>query len=75
MLCWWRRCFRCLSLCPGLFKLAYPDLDCVSIGPTIEHAHSPQEQIQIDTVAPFFDWLKQSIVAISKDSKERAPSQ
>lgn len=52
----------------GLFKLAYPDLDCVSIGPTIHGAHSPQEYLEIDTVAPFFSWLQQSIVNITKDS-------
>lgn len=56
------RC-RLLSVCA-----AYPDLDCVSIGPTIHHAHSPQECLLIDTVAPFYEWLKQSIVAISKGS-------
>ena len=47
---------------------AYPDLDCVSIGPTIHHAHSPDECLMIDTVQPFYEWLKQSIVNISKDS-------
>lgn len=52
----------------GLFKLAYPELDCVSIGPTIHHAHSPQECLLIDTVKPFYAWLKQSIIAITKDS-------
>ncbi|MDR3570663.1 MAG: beta-Ala-His dipeptidase, partial [Candidatus Pacebacteria bacterium] len=52
----------------GLFKLSYPSLDCVSIGPTIHHAHSPQELLEIDTVAPFYQWLQQSIVNISKDS-------
>ncbi|MDR3570662.1 MAG: hypothetical protein P4L81_00460, partial [Candidatus Pacebacteria bacterium] len=41
----------------GLFKLSYPSLDCVSIGPTIHHAHSPQELLEIDTVAPFYQWL------------------
>ena len=51
-----------------LFSSAYPDLDCVSIGPTIHHAHSPDECLMIDTVAPFYEWLKQSIVNISKDS-------
>ena len=49
-------------------RSAYPDLDCVSIGPTIHHAHSPDECLMIDTVQPFYEWLKQSIVNISKDS-------
>jgi len=40
----------------------------VSIGPTIHAAHSPQEHLVIDTVAPFYAWLKESISAISKDS-------
>ena len=55
----------------GLFKLAYPELDCVSIGPTIHGAHSPDECLMIDTVAPFYDWLKASIVAIAKDSTQK----
>ena len=37
-------------------------LDCVSYGPTITGAHSPDERVQISTVAPFFT-LTQAVLA------------
>jgi dipeptidase D len=52
----------------GLLYGNYPGLDCVSIGPTIHHAHSPQECLMLDTVEPFYKWLKQSVVNISRAS-------
>jgi dipeptidase D len=41
----------------GLFKTAYPDLDMVSIGPTIKFPHSPDEKINIDSVALYWQLL------------------
>lgn len=41
----------------GLFLTKYPDLDMISIGPTIRGAHSPDERIEIDTVLKFWDFL------------------
>ncbi|MGQ8338204.1 aminoacyl-histidine dipeptidase [Sunxiuqinia sp. A32] len=41
----------------GLFLEKYPDLDMVSIGPTIRNAHSPDERIQIKTVEKFWRHL------------------
>ena len=38
----------------GLFMEKYKDLDCTSIGPTLEHPHSPQERLLIETVPRFF---------------------
>jgi len=49
----------------GLIQGRYPKIDCVSIGPQIDHAHSPDEQLQISSVAPFYHWLKQSIENLS----------
>jgi len=56
----------------GFLKSAYPHMDCVSIGPTIVHAHSPQESLYIDTVQPFYSWLMTSIQNIAKDSTKNA---
>lgn len=39
----------------GLFLSKYPDLDMISIGPTIKAAHSPDEKLEIDSVNKF--WL------------------
>jgi dipeptidase D len=41
----------------GLFLEKYPDLDMISIGPTIKGAHSPSERIEIRTVGKFWDHL------------------
>lgn len=41
----------------GLFLTKYPDLDMISIGPTIKDAHSPDESMEIRAVARFWDWL------------------
>lgn len=41
----------------GLFKTAYPHWDMVSIGPTIKYPHSPDEKIEIATVAQYWQLL------------------
>jgi dipeptidase D len=42
----------------GILKGKKPDLDILSFGPTIRGAHSPTERLQIDTVEPFWRFLK-----------------
>ena len=41
----------------GLFLEKYPDLDMVSIGPTIKGAHSPGERLHIESTRKFWDFL------------------
>lgn len=41
----------------GLFLQKYPDLDMISFGPTIKGAHTPEERMDIETVARFWDYL------------------
>lgn len=41
----------------GILKNKKPDVDILSFGPTIRGAHSPGERLQIDTVAPFWQFL------------------
>lgn len=43
----------------AIFTEKKPDLEQISIGPTIEEPHSIQERVKIDTVVPFYDWLCQ----------------
>lgn len=38
----------------GIIGEKLPGLDMVSFGPTITGAHSPQEQVLISTVGPFW---------------------
>ncbi|MBW8189623.1 aminoacyl-histidine dipeptidase [Neiella marina] len=48
----------------GLFKTSYPDLDMVSIGPTIKFPHSPDEKVQISSVANYWTLLVELLKAI-----------
>lgn len=41
----------------GLFLKKLPDMDMISIGPTLRGVHSPTEQIEIKTVKMFYDFL------------------
>lgn len=43
----------------GLFLKKYPELDMISIGPTIRNAHSPDEKTEIDSVAKWWDFFVQ----------------
>lgn len=42
----------------GLFLTKYPYLDMVSIGPTMEGVHSPDERLYIPSVGSFYEYLK-----------------
>lgn len=41
----------------GLFLDKYPDLDIISVGPTIKNAHSPDEQLNIESTEKFWVFL------------------
>lgn len=41
----------------GLLKKIYPDMDMVSVGPTILNAHSPDEQVHIPSVQIYWKLL------------------
>ncbi|MFU2316214.1 beta-Ala-His dipeptidase [Rahnella sp. PCH160] len=48
----------------GLFKKPYPDMDMVSIGPTITGPHSPDEQVEIASVELYWKLLTALLKAI-----------
>jgi len=48
----------------GLFLEKNPKLDMLSCGPTITGAHSPDEQLQISTVAKWWDFLLELLKGI-----------
>ena len=48
----------------GLFKKPYPDMDMVSIGPTITGPHSPDEQVHIESVGQYWQLLTELLKAI-----------
>lgn len=41
----------------GLFLQKYPNMDMISLGPTIKGAHSPDERLDIESVQKFWDHL------------------
>ncbi len=41
----------------GLLKEHYPNIDMISVGPTIRNAHSPDEKVQISTVQTYWELL------------------
>lgn len=48
----------------GLFLVKYPDLDMISIGPTLRGVHSPSERILIDSVEKTWRYLRRIIESI-----------
>ncbi|WP_075183474.1 beta-Ala-His dipeptidase [Pantoea sp. 1.19] len=48
----------------GLFKKPYPDMDMVSIGPTITGPHSPDERVHIASVGLYWQLLTALLKAI-----------
>lgn len=48
----------------GLFLTKYPDMDMVSIGPTMEGVHSPDERLNIASVERFYPYMKEILSRI-----------
>ncbi len=48
----------------GLFKKPYPEMDMVSIGPTMTGPHSPDEQVHIESVSQYWQLLTALLKAI-----------
>ena len=48
----------------GIFGKNYPDMDYISFGPTIRHPHSPDEKVNIPSVARFWDYLVETLKTV-----------
>jgi dipeptidase D len=48
----------------GILRGNKKDLDILSFGPTIRGARSPRERLQIDTVEPFWLFLRELLAAL-----------
>lgn len=53
----------------GLFLEKYPELDMISIGPTLRGVHSPAERLEIKTVQMFWDHLADILKNIPNEKK------
>ncbi|MEN8225203.1 MAG: aminoacyl-histidine dipeptidase [Bacteroidota bacterium] len=45
----------------GILGSAYPNWDMISFGPTIRNPHSPDEMVNVPTVAMFWDYLAETL--------------
>ena len=45
----------------GILGSKYPNWDMVSFGPTLVHPHSPDEALLIESVAPFWDFIVETL--------------
>jgi len=50
----------------GLIGNKYPEMDMISFGPTIKGAHSPDERLDIESTAKFWDLLIEILKNIPK---------
>lgn len=50
------------------FGATYPGLDMISVGPTIEHPHSPDERLEIASVGKVYDLLVATLQRIPSSS-------
>lgn len=49
----------------GVLTEKYPQLQIISVGPTIHHPHSPQESVEIESVRRFWNFLLSLVRSIS----------
>jgi len=50
----------------GLIQKVYPNVEMVSIGPTIKYPHSPDEKVDIASVGIFWQWLTKILANVPK---------
>ena len=48
----------------GIIGEKFPGMDMISIGPTIKYPHSPEEQVHLDTIEKFYDYVIEIIKKI-----------
>jgi dipeptidase D len=45
----------------GVVRSLYPDMDAISIGPTLQDVHTPQEKLEVATVQKLYDLLVETL--------------
>ncbi len=50
----------------GIIGQKFPEMEMVSIGPRVEHPHSPDERVKISSVVEFYELLLRSLAKIAK---------
>jgi dipeptidase D len=49
---------------PGLFRPRFPDWDMISIGPNIRYPHSPDERVELASVARSYRFVRELITRL-----------
>lgn len=44
----------------------YPKWECMSIGPSIHKAHTYEEYCEVDTIEPFYKWLRLCVLELNR---------
>jgi dipeptidase D len=64
---------KCFTVHAGLetslLSKKYPKWDMISMGPTIERAHTIEETLHIDTIEPFALWVQEIILQLQQTLK------
>ncbi len=50
----------------GLLGQHYPEMEMISFGPTIRHAHSPDEKVNIKSVSKFWNYFLEALKRVPK---------
>lgn len=50
----------------GIIGKKFPEMEMVSIGPRVEHPHSPDERVKISSVVEFYELLLRSLEKLAK---------
>lgn len=48
----------------GTVKAKYPDMDMISVGPTVENVHSPSERLQVSSVSKAYQLLVATLMEL-----------
>jgi dipeptidase D len=51
----------------GVIQAAYPGMDAISVGPTLQDVHTPNERLEIATVKRLADLLTETLVRIPEE--------
>ena len=58
----------------GVIQAAYPGMDAISLGPTLQNVHTPSERLEIATVKKLNDLLLETLKRIPEEEAKPAPS-
>ena len=48
----------------GLIGSKYPEMEMISMGPTIKNVHTPREQLLIEDIAKIYTFIKELLVVV-----------